>query len=70
MRHMSVAYLWLQERIANNYLPILKCKGTENPADFLTKHVNSDILVKCMAHINLGVETGRAESAKDYQPVI
>ena len=70
VRHISVAYLWLQERIANNDLQFFKCKGTENPADLLTKHVNSDVLVKCMAHINLGVETGRAESAKDYQPVV
>ena len=41
LRHIRVGQLWIQERVSEGELQITKVKGTENPADLLTKHVNS-----------------------------
>ena len=38
-RHIDVHYLWVQERVRSGDLVLQKVKGTENPADLLTKHL-------------------------------
>jgi len=37
LRHVEVAHLWIQSQVQKKKLKIKKIKGTENPADILTK---------------------------------
>ena len=39
-RHVQTHYLWLQDRVQRGHLQIRCIKGTENPADLLTKPLN------------------------------
>ena len=37
MRHLQVRDLWLQKEVADGKVRVIKIKGTENPADLMTK---------------------------------
>eukprot|EP00969_Alexandrium_andersonii_P260382 11511999-Alexandrium_andersonii.AAC.1 len=39
VRHIEACQLWLQEKVQEGRIGLMKVKGTENPADILTKHV-------------------------------
>ena len=38
IRHIEMNQLWLQEKVANTYVEVINVKGTENPADNMTKY--------------------------------
>ena len=42
VKHLDVSQLWIQDRVANGDIEIVKINGNENIADILTKHVNSE----------------------------
>ena len=44
-----------------------KVKGTENPADMMTKHVSRDLIEKYLEELRLESKEGRPESAPDRQ---
>ena len=44
MRHSEVNHLWLQDKVAEGLVKIIKIPGTGNQADLLTKHVNAQVL--------------------------
>jgi hypothetical protein len=46
VRHIDVATLWVQEKVANGEVKVQKVPGTENLADVLTKHVDRSTLDK------------------------
>ena len=46
---------------------ILKAKGTENPADMMTKHLPRQPLDKCMGQLNQTRAQGRAKAGLDVQ---
>ena len=46
VRHIEVNQLWIQDRVGSGDIEIHKIPGSVNPADALTKHVESEILVK------------------------
>ena len=46
VRHIEVAQLWVQEKVRNGEIRLVKVVGTENLADALTKYVNGDELEK------------------------
>ena len=39
IRHLEVRYLWLQEEVGKKNMKVEKVKGTNNPADVLTKQL-------------------------------
>ena len=39
VRHLEIDTLWLQEQRARARLPLVKCPGTDNPADMMTKYL-------------------------------
>ena len=61
-RHIAVHYLWVQERVRNGDISLHKVKGSDNPADLLTKHLNSDKIQQYMNTIKLSYRTGRSAS--------
>ena len=62
-RHIAVHLLWVQERIRNKDFELLKCKGTENPADLMTKHLDQTAVEKYAAQWGLLVRSGRSPVA-------
>ena len=62
LRHISVHYLWVQERVKNGDISLKKVKGTSNPADLLTKHLDANKIKTYMSTIHLQCQAGRASS--------
>ena len=46
IRHLDTGSLWLQQAVKNKKIGILKVKGTENPADLMTKFTDFATLEK------------------------
>ena len=61
-RHIAVHYLWVQERVRTGDICLKKVLGNDNPADLLTKHVDSNKIQKYMKTIGLEYRDGRSEA--------
>merc|ERR1711953_871042 len=53
-RHVQTRFLWLQDRVKLNHVTVRVVKGTENPADCLTKALSRNEIMRSMSW--LGVE--------------
>jgi hypothetical protein len=62
-RHIAVHLLWLQERLRNKEFTLFKCKGTENPADLMTKHLSREANEHCTGEWNAVSMSGRSDAA-------
>ena len=56
LRHIRVQYLWLQERVREGEVKVLKIPGEDNPADIFTKNVPAEVLRKHLT--DMCFETG------------
>ena len=63
VRHLAVSDLWIQDKVATGEIEIKKVKGTDNPADILTKNVDGNLLAVHKRRLGLTQEEGRAASA-------
>ena len=63
VRHIAVGDLWIQEKLREGELELVKVLGSENPADIFTKPVERATLIKMMDIMALEQEGGRASSA-------
>ena len=62
-KHMDTQYLWIQERINNKDFGLSKVPGSVNPADLMTKHLDSSTMRRHMSSLGLEVRDGRASIA-------
>ena len=62
-RHMEVAQLWVQEKVSNGRIAIMKVKGENNIADVLTKHVDQDNIDRHLTGTRQRIAEGRHELA-------
>ena len=44
MRQISTQFLWIQEKVRNYELDIVKVSGEQNPAELFTEHVPAELL--------------------------
>ena len=63
IRHLDVTDLWCQEQVRLGTVSLHKVLGSENPADIMTKYVESATLQKMLRIMNLRAMQGRAECA-------
>ena len=63
MKHMDTKYFWLQQKEKNQELRIEKIRGTVNPADLMTKHLDGKRLVMLCELLNIKRIDGRPSSA-------
>ena len=63
VRHIETAMLWVQEKVHDKTLELVKIKGTFNPADLFTKHLNRSECDKCMSLMNHCFMKGRSAAA-------
>ena len=59
VRHIEVAQLWIQEKVANGVLKLIKVPGQANLADACTKYVNAEILLYHCEHSMQHPQSGR-----------
>ena len=60
-RHIEVHYLWVQERIANKDMNLSKVWGHDNPADLLTKQLDTASMRRHMQLIGMDYRSGRSK---------
>ena len=63
LRHVRVGQLWVQEKSENGDLSYKKVKGTENPADLMTKALTAMEIWKYMEMANQFRLEGRASQS-------
>ena len=63
LRHVRVGQLWIQQKQENEELHYRKVKGTENPADALTKSLSSPTIQKYLEDVGIETRVGRADSS-------
>ena len=59
IRHLGVSQLWLQQKVANGDLELIKVNGEDNLADALTKHLGAGDLQRHMVGAGLEERGGR-----------
>ena len=60
LRHVATRFLWVQQRVANRDLDVVKVPGKENESDLLTKHLDEKECVKFMTKMGFEYRQGRA----------
>ena len=63
MRHIEVRDLWLQKEVLKGVVKVVKIKGEENPADLMTKFLNTEIIDKRLKGMGL-VKVGGNKARK------
>ncbi len=61
VRHIEVPELWVQDRVAEEELKIVKVRGEDNVADVLTKHVDKQKIEQHMKACGIVRKSGRHE---------
>ena len=59
VRHIEVNQLWVQEKVTDGSLDLIKVDGADNLADVMTKHVGREIFEKHMAGTAQLISSGR-----------
>ena len=65
LRHLDTQSLWVQDAVRQRRVMIEKVKGTENPADVMTKHLDGPAMDAMLFRIGVQSRTGRAAIAPD-----
>ena len=63
VRHLDTNLLWVQDKVKNGELTIVKVFGEKNPADLLTKHLDHTKMMEFVGATGCTICGGRAESA-------
>ena len=69
IKHIAVNELWLQEKIANGQLTILKIKNKFNLADILTKYLSKDEISQAVDFMQHQFMDGRSAAAPELAMV-
>ena len=63
-RHIDTQCLWIQQRVRDRTIELVKSRGEENPADLFTKHLTSqDRIHALLDQFGCGYIGGRAAAA-------
>ena len=69
VRHIAVNELWIQEKIHNGDIRVIKIKNKFNPADLMTKNLTQAEIVQILEHLNHVHAEGRSEHAPKLVPI-
>ena len=64
LRHLDTQALWIQGAVRSRRVSVEKVKGTENPADLMTKHLDGTELIEHLRRLGVHVQ-GLAEAAPE-----
>lgn len=68
IRHLDVEDLWVQSKVRDKIVDLVKVAGVDNPADILTKYVDKGILTKMLQKLGMTQLDGRAAAAPMLPP--
>ena len=68
IRHLDVEDLWVQSKVRDKVVELVKVAGVDNPADILTKYVDRGILAKMLQRLGMTQRSGRADAAPMLPP--
>ena len=63
LRHIDVQYLWIQGRVSEGSVSVMKVPGLQNPADLFTKHLHANDVEKFCQDLCLTRHDDRADTA-------
>jgi hypothetical protein len=63
LRHVRVGQLWVQEKAETGEIHYKKIKGTENPADVLTKSMSGTDINRYLIMLGVDARDGRADKS-------
>ena len=63
LRHLDTQALWVQDAVRQRRVMVEKVKGTENPADLMTKHLDGQNMDRMLKLLGVEAREGRAASA-------
>ena len=69
VRHIEVSELWVQEAVKNEQIELVKIKGTFNPADLFTKHVDRATQDKIVEALGGEHMEGKHEIAQEVNTI-
>ena len=67
VRHLATCQLWIQEKIRQKDISLVKVLGTDNPADLFTNHVPRESLDQYLRAMCASRGEDRADSAPQLQ---
>ena len=62
-RHINTQYLWVQERVRNKDIELIKIRTDYNPADLMTKYLDQHKISDFSGRLNLIFDTSRHKLA-------
>lgn len=65
VRHLDVEDLWIQSKVRDGAIDLVKAKGADDPAHGLTKHVSAELLTRMLEQLNLKFMDGRSAAAPE-----
>ena len=68
IRHLDVEDLWVQAKVREKVVDLVKVPGSDNPADCLTKYVDRAILTKMLKLLGMRVMEGQSGAAPELPP--
>ena len=69
VRHISMNELWIQEKVSNGVISIVKIKNKFNPTDLLTKRPSKDEIAQIVDALCHEFSKGRNEDAPELAMV-
>ena len=69
VRHIAVNKLWIQDKIHNGDIRVIKIKNKFNPADLMTKNLTQAEIVQILEHLNHVHAEGRSDHAPTLVPI-
>jgi hypothetical protein len=62
VRHIDVAYLWLQQNVEEVLISVRKVHGKNNPADLCAKYLGSEEIMKHLFKVKFEHSDGRRDA--------
>ena len=63
VRHLDTQSLWVQDAVRQKKVELIKVRGTQHPADMMTKYLDCHVLHEMTVRLNLEAREGRPEIA-------
>ena len=64
LRHIDIQCLWIQQRVRDRTIELVKVRGEENPADLFTKHLTAQDRIRALlGQLGCSYAEGRAATA-------
>ena len=68
LRHIATQFLWIQEKVGNDELDIVKVPGEQNPADLFIKNVSAEVIRRHTGRLGIVLAAGAPQPPRSSMP--